>query len=131
MAHWYYWTGSDEPDTVWHGNPLMAKQQTSKPQIKTRPLRYERRGAKPPPPRSRGKKPWLLAALLAIAVWWAYSPGADTLRGRHADVLNKAEALRLPVNTSSEELEALERIGPLLDSVGLEMGGMDELTGKI
>jgi len=32
---------------------------------------------------------------------------------------------------SSEELEALERIGPLLDSVGLEMGGMDELTGKI
>src|SRR5262249_57038213 len=36
-----------------------------------------------------------------------------------------------PVNTSSEELEALERMGPLLDSVGHELGGMDELTGKI
>src|SRR5215471_4872926 len=109
----------------------MAKQQTSKPQIKTRPLRNERRGVKPPPPRSRGGKPWLLAALIALAGWWAWSPGADTLRGRHAGVLSKAEALRLPVNTSSEELEALERIGALLDSVGLEMGGMDELTGKI
>src|SRR5262245_54033147 len=109
----------------------MAKQQTSKPQIKTRPLRDERRGAKPPPPRSRWGKPWLLAALLAITGWWAYSPGTDTLRGQHAGVLSKAEALRLPVNTSSEELEALERIGPLLDSIGLEMGGVDELPRKI
>lgn len=50
---------------------------------------------------------------------------------RHAGVISKAEALRLPVNTSSDELEALERIAPLLDSVGLEMGGMDELAGKI
>jgi len=32
---------------------------------------------------------------------------------------------------SSEELEALERVGPLLDSVRLELGGMNELTGKI
>jgi hypothetical protein len=72
-----------------------------------------------------------LAALLAIAVWWAWEPGADTLRARHTVVLSKAEALRLPVNMRSEELEALERIGPLLDSVRLEMGGMDELTGKI
>src|SRR5215510_2935105 len=110
---------------------MMAKQQTSKPQIKTRPLRDERRGEKPPPPRSRRGKPWLWAVLLAIVGWWVCSPGADTLRERHAAVLSKAEALRLPVNTSSEELEALERIGPLLDSVGLEMGGMDELTGKI
>lgn len=109
----------------------MAKQQTSKPQIKTRPLRDERRGAKPPTPRSRWGKTWLLVALLAIAGWWVCSTGADTLRGRHAGVISKAEALRLPVNKSSEELEALERIGPLLDSVGLEMGGMDELTGKI
>ncbi|HKC85380.1 MAG TPA: hypothetical protein VKG02_05360, partial [Blastocatellia bacterium] len=72
-----------------------------------------------------------MVPLLAIAGWWAFYPGADTLRGQHAGVISKAEALRLPVNTSSEELEALERIGPLLDSVGLELGGMDELTGKI
>jgi hypothetical protein len=32
---------------------------------------------------------------------------------------------------NSGELETLERIGPLMDSVRLEMGGMDELTGKI
>src|SRR5262249_38021650 len=109
----------------------MAKQKTSKSESKTRPPRGERRGAKPPPTKSRGRTRWLLAALLAIAGWWAFSPGADMLRGRHADVISKAEALRLPVSTSSEELEALERIGPLLDSVGLEMGRMDELTGKI
>src|SRR5262245_34925610 len=109
----------------------MAKHKTSKPQMKTKPLRDERRGAKPPPARSRGGKHWLLAALLAIAGWWALSPGEDTLRGRHAGVISKAEALSLPVNTSSEELEALERVGPLLDSVGRELGGMDELTGKI
>src|SRR5215470_10655153 len=109
----------------------MAKQQTSKPESKTRPPRAERRGAKPAPTKSRGRKRWLLAAFLAIAGWWAFSPGADTLRERHAGVISKAEALRLPVSASSEELEALERVGPLLDSVGLEMGRMDELTGKI
>jgi hypothetical protein len=122
----------------------MAKQQTSKPQIKTRPLRDESPGAKSPKSpgakspgakspgaKSRRGKLWLLAALLAIAVWWAWEPGADTLRARHAVVLSKAEALRLPVDMRSEELETLERIGPLLDSVRLEMGGMDELTGKI
>jgi len=32
---------------------------------------------------------------------------------------------------SSEELEALERVGPLLDSVKLELGNVNELTGKI
>src|SRR5262245_34837489 len=105
----------------------MAKQKTSKPPIKTKPLRDERRGAKPAPPRSRGGKLWLLAALLAIAVWWAWAPGEDTLRERHAGVISKAEALRLPVSATSEELEALERVSPLLDSVGLELGGMDDL----
>src|SRR5262245_2171612 len=109
----------------------MAKQQASKSQIKTKPLRGERRGAKPPPTRSRGRKHWLLAALLAIVGWVALSPGEDTLRAQHAGVISKAEALRLPISTSSEELKALERMGPLLDSVGLELGGMDELTGKI
>jgi hypothetical protein len=109
----------------------MAKQQTSKSQIKTKPLRDERRGAKSPAPRSRGGKTWLLVPLLAIAGWWVLAPGADTLRERHAGVISKAEALHLPVSTSSEELEALERMGPLLDSVGHELGGMDELTGKI
>jgi hypothetical protein len=73
----------------------------------------------------------LIAGLLALAGWWAWSPGADTLREQHAEVLSKAEALRLPVNTSAEELDALERVGPLLDSVELEMGRMDNLTGKI
>jgi hypothetical protein len=115
---------------------MMAKQQTSKPQTKTKPLRNEGRGAKPHPQKSGGAKSrrgklLLLAALLAIAGWWAWRPGPEGLRERHAGVISKAEALRLPVNTSSEELEALERIGPLLDSVGHEMGGMDEMTGKI
>jgi hypothetical protein len=109
----------------------MAKQQTSKSQIKKAPPRDERRAEKSPPPRSRGRKPWLLVILLAIAGWWVFSPEADMPGGRHAGVLSKAEALHLPVNTNSKELEALERIGPLLDSVGSEMGGMDELTGKI
>jgi hypothetical protein len=74
---------------------------------------------------------WLLAPTIAIAGWWAWTPGGDTLRLRHAGVISKAEALRLPVNVSSGELEALERVGPLLDSVRLEMGGTDELAAKI
>src|SRR5882672_5829035 len=73
--------------SCWKGNPLMAKQRTAKPQIKTRPLRNERSGAKFPPPRSRRGKLGLLAALLAIAGWWAWAPGTDTLRGRHAGVI--------------------------------------------
>jgi hypothetical protein len=109
----------------------MAKKQTTKAQIKTGPPRDERRGAKPLPSRSRGRNLWLLAPLLAIAGWLVSDPGPDTLRIRHAGVISKAEALRLPVSVTSEELEALERVGPLLDSVGREMGGMDELTGKI
>ena len=121
----------------------MAKQITSKPRIQTKPLsnqrrgvnptpvRNERRGAKPPPRSRAGIKAWLLSALLIIGGWWALTPGEDTLRERHRDVLSKAEGLRLPVSTNSKELDSLERIGPLLDSVGLEMGRMDELTGKI
>lgn len=109
----------------------MVKQQPSKPKIETRPARDERRGAKPPAPGSGPGKPLLLVILLALAGWWASSPGADTLRERHAGVLSKAEALNLPVTTNAKELEALERMGPLLDSVRLEMGGMDDLTGKI
>jgi hypothetical protein len=109
----------------------MAKQQTSKPQTKTKPPHDERPVAKPSRSKPRKGKLWLLVILLAVAVWWAWTPGSDTLRARHAAVLSKAEALRLPVSMSSTELETLERMGPLLDSVRLEMGGMDELTGKI
>ena len=109
----------------------MAKQRTSKPQIEKKPPRDERPREKSPPSRSRKGKLWILVVLLAIAVWWAWTPGEDTLRARHAVVLSKAEALRLPVSMNSHELEALERVGPLLDSVSAEMGGMDELTGKI
>jgi hypothetical protein len=83
------------------------------------------------PEARRGKKVWVLAPLLAIAGWWACTSGEDGLRARHAEVVRKAEALRLPVNFSSDELEALERMGPLLDSVAREMGGMNELKGKI
>ncbi len=82
------------------------------------------------PGSSRGKV-WLLAVLLASAGGWGCAPGVETLRQRHAGVLNKAEDIRLPVSMSSEELNALERMSPLLDSVRLEMGGTNELTGKI
>jgi hypothetical protein len=111
--------------------PQASKSQTSKPQIKAEPLRDERRGAKPSSPKPRRRKLWLFVALLAIAGWRLYSPEEAPPRERYAGVISKAEALRLPVNESPEELKALERIGPLLDSVGLEMGGADELTGKI
>src|SRR5262245_25751432 len=110
----------------------MAKRQTSKPPVETKPPRAERRGAKPAPPTRSGRRTlWLLVVFLPIAGWLVWTPGADTLRRRHADVISKAEALHLPVNMSSDELEALERIGPLLDSVKPEMGGVDELTAKI
>ena len=55
----------------------------------------------------------------------------DSLRQQHASVLNQAESLHLPVNVNSEDLEALERVGPLLDSISLELGNMSELAGKI
>ncbi|HEY8461195.1 MAG TPA: hypothetical protein VIM99_12485 [Blastocatellia bacterium] len=109
----------------------MAKRQTPKPQIKTGLQPDERRVAKPLSSKLRGRNSLLLAAAIAMTGWWMWGPEEETLRRRHADVISKAEALRLPVNASSEELEALERVGPLLDSVRLEMGGMDELAGKI
>lgn len=119
----------------------MAKPRTSKPAARTTQPQEKRQGQKrqsqpprratPPTPRSSGRTVWVLVPLLAIAGWWSCSPGADALRERHAGVVRKAEELRLPVNFVSGELEALERMGPLLDSVQLEMGGMNELTGKI
>ena len=74
---------------------------------------------------------WLLAAILASAGGWGCATGADALRQQHGRALSQAEALRLPINMNPEELEGLERMGPLLDSVKLELGGMSELTGKI
>src|SRR5215471_13010384 len=107
----------------------MAKQQPSNSQIKTKPFGGDRLGAKLNPPKSAGAKSGgansggaksggaksggaksggaksgggkllLLAALLAIVGWLAWTPGPDGLRERHAGVISKAEALRLPVNT--------------------------------
>jgi hypothetical protein len=59
------------------------------------------------------------------------SPGTEILRQRHSGVLRQAENLGLPINMSPEELNALERMGPLLDSVRVEIDGMNELRGKI
>jgi len=73
----------------------------------------------------------LWAAVLLSLGGWGCTQGEDALRQQHAGVLSEAEALRLPVNMSSEELSALERVGPLLDSVKLELGGGNELAGKI
>ncbi len=78
---------------------------------------------------SKGKM-WLLILILTSA-WGSGCTGTDALRQRHARTLSQAEALQLPINLSSEELDGLERMGPLLDSVKLELGGNDELTGKI
>lgn len=82
-------------------------------------------------PRLSGNIIWLSAALVVTALGSGCAPGTDTLRQQHAGALRQAEALQLPVNMSSEELDALEQISPLLDSVQLELGGMNELTGKI
>jgi hypothetical protein len=82
-------------------------------------------------PGSSRRMKWLLAAIIAGAAGAACSPGAGDLRQRHAGVLRQAENIRLPVSISSEELQALERVGPLLDSVKIELDGMNELTGKI
>jgi hypothetical protein len=59
------------------------------------------------------------------------SPRTDILRQRHSGVLRQAENLGLPINMSPEELNSLERMGPLLDSVRVEIDGMNELRGKI
>ena len=81
-------------------------------------------------PKSFKRKRWLLAVLLAGVGSWSCTPNEDVLRQEHASVLSKAEYIGLPINISSEELASLERMGPLLDSVGVEMNGVKGLTGK-
>ncbi len=80
---------------------------------------------------SSGRKAWLWVVIFASVGGWGCAPGDDTLRQEHAQVLRQAEDIHLPVSASLEELDALERVGPLLDSVKLELGGMNELVGKI
>ncbi|MDQ3012276.1 MAG: hypothetical protein M3X11_16400 [Acidobacteriota bacterium] len=80
---------------------------------------------------SSREKMWLLAIILVSVGGWGCAPGDETLRQEYAQVVSQAEDINLPVNMSPEELEALERVGPLLDSVKLELGGMNELAGKI
>jgi hypothetical protein len=82
-------------------------------------------------PRSSMGRMWLWVVILTIAGGWGCTPGSEALRHKHARVLSQAENLQLPINMSTEELNALERMAPLLDSVRLEMGRMSELTGKI
>lgn len=82
------------------------------------------------PGSSKGKL-WLLAVVFTSLAGWGCAPGADALRQQHARVLSQAESLRLPIEMTSEELVALERVSPLLDSVRLETGGLNDLTGKI
>jgi hypothetical protein len=74
---------------------------------------------------------WFWIAILASIGASGCGPGADILHQRHSGVLRQAENLGLPINMSQEELNALERMGPLLDSVKLEIDGMNELRGKI
>jgi hypothetical protein len=74
---------------------------------------------------------WLWFVILASIGGWGCDSRADILHRRHSGVLRQAENLGLPINMSSEELAALERMGPLLDSVRLEMDGMNQLRGKI
>jgi hypothetical protein len=80
--------------------------------------------------RSLRRTAWLWIVLTSIGGWGCDSR-ANILQRRHSGVLRQAENLGLPINMSSEELTALERMGPLLDSVRLEMDGMNELRGKI
>jgi hypothetical protein len=77
------------------------------------------------------KMVWLWIAILASIGGLGCGPGADILHQRHSRVLRQAENLGLPINMSPEELDALERMGPLLDSVRLELDGTNELRGKI
>jgi hypothetical protein len=77
------------------------------------------------------KMVWLWIAILAGIGGLGCGPGADILHQRHSRVLRQAENLGLPINMSPEELNALERMGPLLDSVRLEIDGANELRGKI
>jgi hypothetical protein len=83
-------------------------------------------------PSLRNKKMiWLWIAILASIGGLGCGPGADALHQRHSRVLRQAEDIGLPINMSPEELDALERMGPLLDSVRLEIDGMNRLRGKI
>lgn len=77
------------------------------------------------------KKFSLAAAIVAASLCAGGCTSEETLRHQHARVVSQAEALRLPIRISREELEALERIGLLLDSVRAEAGGLNDLTGKI
>jgi hypothetical protein len=74
---------------------------------------------------------WLWIAILASVGGLGCGPGANTLHQRHSSVLRQAENLGLPINMSQQELDALERMGLLLDSVRIEIDGMHELRGKI
>ena len=68
--------------------------------------------------------------LLASILGWGCTPNEDELRQQHSSALSKAQAIGLPVSTGSVELESLERMEPLLDSVAQEVGGTRGLIGK-
>ncbi|HKX29017.1 MAG TPA: hypothetical protein VJ302_15080 [Blastocatellia bacterium] len=72
----------------------------------------------------------ILVGVVAVGAWGC-GPGTEALRFRHSEVLRQAEDLGLQINMTPEELAALERMGPLLDSIGQEMGDLNQLTGKI
>jgi hypothetical protein len=74
---------------------------------------------------------WLWIGILASIGGWGCGQGDGILYRKHSSVLRRAENLSLPISMSPEKLEALERMGPLLDSVRLEMDGTNELKGKI
>src|SRR5215510_13493547 len=74
---------------------------------------------------------WLCLGILACIGEWGCGQGEDILYRKHSSVLRQAENLNLPISMSPEKLEALERMGPLLDSVRLEMNGTKELREKI
>ncbi|MBS1791318.1 MAG: hypothetical protein JST85_26635 [Acidobacteria bacterium] len=78
----------------------------------------------------RNGKTRLGIVLLVSIIGWGCTPNEDELRQQHATALTKAETIGLPVSTVSGELESLERMEPLLDSVGQEVGGTKGLIGK-
>lgn len=75
-------------------------------------------------------KTWIGVVIFLSIVGCGCAPPDDSLRQQHASVLSKAEGLQLPVSMNSGELESLERIGPLMDSVVAEMGSNGQLMGK-
>lgn len=86
--------------------------------------------SKPSSHESFKRKLGLLVIIFACAGSWGCTPNEDALRQEHASVLSKAENIGLPINMSSDELASLERMEPLLDSIGSEMNGPSGLTGK-